>query len=187
MITNKIPSVPIKSVVVYSSITGFTRKYAEWIAEDLSCDIYSVKDITLEKLLEYDIIIYGGSLHASGITGIKIIKTNLSKLTNKKLVIFATGASPYKEKLLDEIREKNFTPEEGKQVKIFYLRGGFNYSKLNLTNKVLMFLFKWSILMKPREKRTPDEISMLASYDHPVDFTKQENTKEILDFIKNLV
>ena len=29
----------MKSVVVYSSITGFTKKYAEWIAEDLGCEI----------------------------------------------------------------------------------------------------------------------------------------------------
>jgi len=176
----------MKSVVVYSSITGFTRKYAEWIADDLSCNILRVEDATLERLLEYDTIVYGGSLHAAGIAGIRIIKTNLSKLTNKNLVIFATGASPYKEKVLDEIIEKNFTPEEEKQVKVFYLRGGFNYSKLNFTNKVLMFLFKWSLLMKPGNKRTPDEIGMLASYAHPVDFTKKENIEDILDHIRNI-
>ena len=49
-----------------------------------------------------------------------------------------------------------------------------------------MFLFKWSILMKPREKRTPDEIGMLASYDHPVDFTKIDNSKEIVDYVRNI-
>lgn len=174
----------MKSVVVYSSITGFTRKYADWIADDLNCDIVSVKDTELEKLLKYDTIIYGGSLHAAGITGIKIIKNNLRRLTGKNLIIFATGASPYKEKILDEIREKNFTPEEQKQVKVFYLRGGFNYSKLNFINKVLMFLFKWSILLKPEKKRTPDEIGMIASYSHPVDYTEKQNSKEIVDYIK---
>ena len=176
----------MKSVVVYSSLTGFTRKYAEWIAEDLSCDLFSVKDATIEKLIEYDTIIYGGSLHAAGITGIKIVKNNLRKLTGKNLVIFATGASPYKEKILDKIREKNFTPEEQKQVKVFYLRGGFNYSKLNFTNKVLMSLFKLFILIKPKNKRTSDEIGMLACYSNPVDYTKKENTQSILDFVRNI-
>ena len=177
----------MKSVVVYSSITGFTRKYAEWIADDLSCDISSVEDTTIEKLLEYDTIVYGGSLHAAGMAGIKIIKKNLPGLINKNLVIFASGASPYREELLDLIREKNFTAEEEKQVKLFYLRGGFNYSKLNFINKVLMTLFKLIILMKPKNKRTSDEIGMLACYSNPADFTKQENTKDILSFIKNLV
>ncbi len=180
------PSVPVKSVVVYSSITGFTRKYAEWIAEDLSCDIYSVKETTIETLLEYDTIIYGGSLHASGIAGIKIVKNNLHKLTGKNLVIFTTGASPYKEKILDEIREKNFSPEEQKQVKVFYFRGGFNYSKLNFTNKVLMSLFKLLILLKPRSKRTSDENGMLACYANPVDFTRKENCKEIVEYVKDI-
>ncbi len=174
----------MKSVVVYSSITGFTRKYAEWIADDLNCDILSVKDATIEKLLKYDTVIYGGSLHAAGITGIKIIKNNWRKLTGKNLVIFATGASPYKEKILDEIREKNFTPEEQKQVKVFYLRGGFDFSRLNFINKVLMSLFKWSILLKPEKKRTPDEIGMLACYANPVDYTNKEKCREIVDYVK---
>ncbi len=176
----------MKSVVVYSSITGFTRKYAEWIAEDLSCDIFSVKDTTIETLLEYDTVIYGGSLHAAGITGIKIVKNNLRRLTGKDLIIFATGASPFKEKVLDKIREKNFTPEERKQIKVFYFRGGFDYSRLNFTNKVLMSLFKLFILMKPESKRTSDEIGMLACFSKPVDFTKKESLEEILDYIRNI-
>ncbi|MCK5117772.1 MAG: hypothetical protein KAR44_14340 [Candidatus Aegiribacteria sp.] len=90
-------------------------------------------------------------------------------MINKNLVIFATGASPYK--------EKSFTSEEQKQVKDSYIRGGFNYSRLNFTNIVLMSFFKWSLL-KPKEKRTPDEIGMLASYDHPVDYTKKEIVKK---------
>ncbi len=176
----------MKSVVVYSSITGFTRKYAEWISEDLNCDILSVKNTTIEKLLEYDTVIYGGSLHAAGITGINIIKKNLPDLTGRKLVVFATGASPYKEEVLDEIRAKNFTPEEDKQVKVFYFRGGFDYSRLNFTNKVLMSLFKLFILMKPENKRTSDEIGMLACFSKPVDFTKRENIKEIVDYVRNI-
>ncbi|MEN8208744.1 MAG: flavodoxin domain-containing protein [Candidatus Fermentibacteria bacterium] len=186
MIANKMPSIPVKSVVVYSSITGFTRKYAEWIADDLNSDIFSVEDTAIEKLLEYDTIIYGGSLHASGITGVQIIKRNMVELSGRKLVVFATGASPYKKEVLDEIRNRNFTALEQEQVEVFYLRGGFDYSRLDFKNRILMSLFKWFILMKPEDKRTADEKSMLACFDIPVDFTDKKKCKEIINYIENI-
>ncbi len=175
----------MKSVIVFSSMSGFTKKYAEWIAADLNGDIFNVKDITIEKLLYYDTIIYGGSIHAAGITGIKLIMNNLNKLVNKNIVIFATGAAPYSDNFIDEIKKKNFGSEDKKHLKFFYLRGGFDFSKLDLFNKTLMLLFKWSILLKPKTKRTSDEIGMLAAYSHPVDFTKRKNIKIIVDYVNN--
>ena len=53
-------------------------------------------------------IIFGGSLHAVGINGIKLIKENLSLLADKKIIVFAVGASAPKEGIVDEIRKRNF-------------------------------------------------------------------------------
>ena len=69
----------MKTVVVYKSISGFTKKYAEWIAEELEADLFRKEKINIAILLKYDIIIYGGSLHAVGISGVSIIKNNLNK------------------------------------------------------------------------------------------------------------
>ena len=36
----------MKTVVIYKSRTGFTKKYAEWISEELSADIFDVSKVT---------------------------------------------------------------------------------------------------------------------------------------------
>lgn len=173
----------MKTIVVYKSKTGFTKKYAEWISEDLSADIFDVSKVTINILTTYDTIIYGGSLHAVGINGVKLITQNIDKLKDKKVVIFATGASPAREDVINEIRNKNFTTEQQEHIKFFYLRGGFNYNKLNIFDKVLMTLLKWKIKNKKEEKLTADEIGMLAIYDNPVDFTRKNNINEIITYV----
>jgi menaquinone-dependent protoporphyrinogen IX oxidase len=173
----------MKAVVVYKSKTGFTKKYAEWIAEDLLADIFEVSKVNIKMLAEYDTIIYGGSLYAVGINGVKLITQNINKLKDKKVVVFTTGASPSRENVINEVRDKNFTADQQKYIKFFYLRGGFNYSKLNLFDKFLMTLLKWKIKSKKEEELTNDEIGMLAVYNKPVNFTRKENIDEIIKYV----
>ena len=135
----------MKTVVIYKSKTGFTKKYAKLIAEDLSADIFEVSDVNIHNLTTYDNIIYGESLHAIGIIGVKLITQNIKKFKDKKVVAFATGASPSSNNVINEVIDKNFTSEQQKYIKFFYLRGGFNYSKLNFLDKILMSLLKFKI------------------------------------------
>jgi flavodoxin len=174
----------IKTVVVYKSISGFTKKYAEWIAEELEADLLRLKKIDMDTLLKYDMIIYGGCLHAVGISGVNMIKNNLNKLRDKNIIIFTTGASPSRESIVSKVRDSNFSVEEQKQIQFYYFRGGFDFKKLNFTNKILMTLLKWKLTLK-RDK-TSDEKGMLAAYSKPIDFTKKENVKELLEYVRSL-
>ncbi len=174
----------MKSAVVYKSKTGFTKKYAEWIAQALQADVFEASDkITGNMLAPYDNVIFGGSLHAVGINGVKHIMRNLDGLKGKKVVIFATGASPSREGALNEVKNKNFTAEQQKCIRFFYLRGGFDYSKLKPADRVLMTLLKWKLKMK--RELTPDERGMLAAYDTPVDFTNKKYIDEIVSYINS--
>lgn len=119
----------IKTVVIYKSKSGFTRKYAEWIAEELSTDIFEASKVSVDLLKAYDNIIYGAGLYAVGINGLKLITRNLDKLKDKKLAVFATGATPFREEALNEVRNKNFTLDEQKHIQFFYFRGGFDFNK----------------------------------------------------------
>lgn len=177
----------LKTVVTYKTFSGFTKKYAEWIAEELSCDIYESDNINIDMLSEYDLIIHGGSLHAVGISGVSIIKKNLEILKDKKLIIFTVGASPNKPGILEEIKENNFSKEEQKNIKFFYFRGGFNYSKLGLWNKFLMSLMKWKIKLTPKNKRTSDERGMLAGFEKPVDFTNKKYLIDLFEYINSII
>lgn len=175
----------MNTVVIYKSKTGYTRKYAEWVAEELSADIFDSSKVDIKMLNKYDTIIYGGSLYAVGINGVKLIKKNINKLKDKKLVVFATGASPLRDSVINEVVSNNFTIEEQKEIKFFYLRGGFNYKKLNLFDKFLMLLLKWKIKNKKKEELSDDEIGMLAIYDKSVDFTDKKNIEKIITYVNS--
>jgi hypothetical protein len=62
--------------------------------------------------------------------------------------VFASGASPYREEIIPEVLDKNFSPEQQKIIKFFYMRGGFDFSKLRFIDKILMTLLKWKIKRK---------------------------------------
>jgi flavodoxin len=86
----------MKTLVIYKSKTGFVRKYAEWIAEELRADLFPADRIHKSLYRSYDAVIYGGGLYAGGISGIGHIKNNLADLEGKKVIVFASGASPLK-------------------------------------------------------------------------------------------
>lgn len=170
-------------MVIYKSKTDFAKKYAEWITEELSADVFDVSKVTTNMLTAYDTVVYGGGLYVVGINGVKYITQNLDKLKDKKVIVFATGVSPSREEAISEVKNKNFTSEEQKHIQFFYLRGGFDYSKLKPFDKVLMTLLKWKI--KRKKELTPDERGMLASYDKPVDFTRKKNIDEIITYVNS--
>ena len=60
----------MKALIIYSSQTGFTEKYSNWIAKDLQADCISIKKAKNINLSEYDTIIYGGWCCAGSINGL---------------------------------------------------------------------------------------------------------------------
>ena len=55
-----------KTVVIYRSVYGYTKTYAEMIAEELACDLREYSEISPDDLLLYDTIIYGAAFTQSG-------------------------------------------------------------------------------------------------------------------------
>jgi menaquinone-dependent protoporphyrinogen IX oxidase len=173
----------LRTVVIYRSISGYTKKYAQWIAKECNADIYDAKEFNTQKLSDYSTIIFGGSLHAVGINGIACIKENLPKLTNKKIVIFTVGASPPKEGIIREIMDNNFSTNEQGNLKLFYLRGGFDFNKLDFPNKIIMALFRVRLTLK--KNKSSDEMGMLTAYSKPMDLVRKENIKQLVDYVKS--
>lgn len=171
------------TAVVYQSKSGFTEKYARWIAEETGADLRKASETKLENLLRYDTVIYGGGLYAGGINGVKLITGHLGELAGKQLIVFGVGASPCRPNTVEEVRNANFTGEAREKIQFFLLRGGFDLSKCNLKDKMLMNLFKVKLQKAPETDE--DAKGMLACYDHPADFTDKKSIQPILDYIKN--
>jgi len=100
------------------------------------------------------------------------------------VIVFAVGASPYREEIVNEVRDKNFSKEEQKYIHFYYLRGGFNYTRLPIFDKILMKLLY--LKLKRKKVLTPDEKGMLNAYKKPADFTRKDNIKEIISYVRSL-
>lgn len=170
------------TIVLYRSGTGFTEKYARWIAEGLGCGCWDARDWKKVELQRCSVVVYGGSLHASGIYGLRGFKKRLArlKLRPERLVVFAVGATPREDGLEEKLYEANFIGDEPYEVKLFYMRGGFNYERLSPLNKMLMTLMRKKLEAIPESERTADERGMLAAYSRPLDFTSVKQTEGLI-------
>lgn len=179
-----------KTVVVYQSKYGSTKKYAEWISEELSCDLFERKNITPNQLEYYETIIYGGGLYAGGVSGIKLITKSFEQLKNKDIIIFTCGlADPKDEINVKGIREglnKVLQEEMKDTIKIFHLRGAIDYSKLGIVHKYMMSMLYKMTLKKNYESLREEEKEMIDTYGKVVNFMDKEAINPIVLYAKNL-
>ncbi len=179
-----------KIAVIYQSKYGATRKYAEWIAGELSCDLFEGKDIKASDLEPYDTIILGGGLYAGGVNGIKILTKNFSKFSNKNLVIFTCGlADPSDTINTDHIKKslyKELTEEMKDKIKVFHLRGAMDYSKLSPLHRSMMALVCKMTAKKDQNSLTNEDKEMLVSYGKKVDFVNKETILPLINYIRSL-
>lgn len=169
----------MKTIVVYKSKYGYTKKYAQWLAESLGCDIK--ENASLADVAGYDTIIYGGGIYAGRINGVKLITKNLGKLAGKKLALFAVGANVGRPDEIKEFWEKALDKTVREQVPYFYLRGGFDYGRLGSVDRFMMDMMKKMLLKK--DTLTEDEKGLLAVYETPADFTDRGNLEKIFEFV----
>lgn len=174
---------PMKGIVVYRSKTGFVKKYAEWIARELSIEALSGEKIETGDLVGYDTIIFGGGLYAGGINGIKLIKKAIESYPDKRIIIYISGASPGHKSEIDEVWKNNFSKEEMANLGLFYLRGGFDFNRLGIKDKMLMTLLKKKL--ESKKELTEDEEGMLAAYGKPVDFTDKSSIEPLIEYARD--
>lgn len=125
----------MKLVVTYTSKTGFTRRYAQWIAEELGHEAVPQKQ--LKNASEYDLLIHGGWIMGGMLTGFADIR----KQNPKSAIVFGVGQTE-DEGYVETIREANQLGE----IPCFYFPGGYDPSKLNF---FLKFIVKTVTKKKP--------------------------------------
>ena len=171
----------MRSIVIFSSKTGNTERYAKWIAEDLGTKAVPANKVKVKDLKEYDTIIYGAGIYAERINGIKFVRKNIKKLGGKRIIVFANGLSFDDKESIDKMKEKNFTTDELKQIEFFYMRGAFYMEKLPLKEKMMMTVVKKA--MKDKEDLEEDEKMLLDALNNPFDHVNKANIKKIIDEI----
>ena len=172
-----------KILIIYKSKYGSTKKYAKWIANRVKADLVERSNVRPKDFNKYDTIVFGGFLHAVGISGVKIITDNFEKIINKKIIVFAVGCSPRKENALKHVLSNNFNDNMKEKIDFFYLRGAFNYKKLGFIDKMMMNALRIKINIRKKEELDEDSKGLLECFDKPVDWTDERDIDPIIECI----
>lgn len=156
----------MKTIVIYNSKTGFTKRYAEWIAEAAGADCFPLSEIKKRDLTEYDAIVFGSWACAGSIKDIGWFTENMDLWKGKKLIVFCVGASPVTPDVEKSLAQ-NFNEPKLKQVNVFYCPGGLNYEKMSVSSRLMMRMFVKMIKAKKDKSATEEEMArvMSSSYD----------------------
>ncbi len=173
-----------KTIVVYRSEYGYTKRYAEMIAEELHCEIQEGSNITIDDLKKYDTIIWGGGLYAGGLNGIELLRDSFESLQGKNIVVWATGFSPGRSSEMQKVWRHNFTDSMLAQIHTFYLRGGFDYQRLSVGHKIMMNGLKLKIKMTKNPGE--DERRLLKAYRIPEDHCDKNNLSGLVEYVRSL-
>ncbi|MDY4508090.1 MAG: flavodoxin domain-containing protein [Candidatus Faecousia sp.] len=180
----------MRILVTYASKYGTTKRYAQWIAEDLACDLRDSREVNAELLKSYDILIHGGGLYAGGLSGIQTIVKNYDAISNKRIILFSCGlADPEDPENVAHIEaglEKVLTPEMREKIRQFHLRGGIDYSRLGLTHKAMMAMLRTVMLKKGYDNLRSEDQMMLDTYGGTVDFSNRESLAPLLSYVRSL-
>ena len=157
----------MKTIVIYNSQTGFTKRYARWIAEAAGADCLELSAAKRRSLESYDAIVFGGWACAGSIKKLGWFKENIEKWADKKLIAFCVGASPIDNPEVEQSLKQNFKESELTKVNIFYCPGGLNYEKMPASSRLMMKMF--IKMLKAKKDKTEAEQEMIkmisASYD----------------------
>lgn len=172
----------MNAIVIYNSQTGFTKKYADWVAEQVNAECVEFSKAVKKDLQGYDAIIFGGWAVAGSISKLKWFKNNLHKWAGKKLVVFCVGASPAENPEIGEVLPKNFTADELKQVKLVYCPGGLNYEKMSVSSRLMMKTFVKMLKMK--KNKTETDIAQIEIMSSSYDISDMKYAEPIINYLK---
>ena len=110
----------MNTVIIYRSFFGTTKRYAEWLHEEIESDIYKHNQIDKQSLLKYDLVILCAGTYAGWISLGGYLKKHWNVLKCRKVILLVIGAAPVNNP--QSIRSYEKIPEQ--------IREGIRYFKL---------------------------------------------------------
>ena len=172
-----------KTIVIYKSKYGTTKKYAEWLAEELECPAVSIDDFKRSELKNYDKVIYGGAVQAGGIKeldkfmkwirsdlkllelyrGGKITEEDLKRagVVRRRYGIFAVGINLENEEARRQLLDINFPKSYMKGLPCFYLPGEYHPENIRGADKLIIGMAKKMISKKKASDATEEDRLLL--------------------------
>lgn len=171
----------MKGIILYQSKYGAAKKYADWLSEETGFSCIETKKANAAKISEYDVIILGGGIYASGIAGLPFLKKNIDILKGKKVAVFCCGASPYEENAFKEIVKHNKLDN----IPCFYCRGSWDMEKMSFADRTMCNMLKKAVAKKDPADYEVWEKALMSVGDESADWTDRKYLQPLIEFINN--
>lgn len=170
----------MKGIILYRSKYGATKRYAQWLSEETGFEIRENSKVCISDVKEYDVLILGGGIYASGVAGLEFLKKNIDQLGDKKIIVFCDGASPFEEKAFEEIRNHNM---KGKlrDIPFYYCRGAWDMEAMNLVDRNLCKMLRKAVAKKDPADYEVWEAALMAAGESKCDWTDKEYLRPIIE------
>ena len=176
----------MSEIIIYGSKYGSTKRYATELSGKTGIKCFGFDEV--KDLSNYETIIYFGGLYAGGVLGLKHTIPLLVKNNKQTIIIVTVGLAD----TLDSTNIANINASLARQIpkeiyeraKMFYLRGGIDYSKLNFGHKTMMKLLYMKAKNLPQEEKTPEINVMVDTYNQKVDFVDFDGLNAITEYLE---
>lgn len=175
----------MKTLIVYTSQTGFTKKYTDWLSERTGAETLDIKEAQKkdDAFFEgYDAIVYAGWIMAGKIVKLNWFLEKAQGWRGKRLAFFGVGGSPADSPDIAVTLKNSLTDEQREYISAFYCQGGFNYEKMNLPSRVMMKMFVGSL--KKRKDATPEQREMAEQISKSYDISDKKYIEPIAAYLE---
>lgn len=170
-----------KILILYKSKTGFTRRYAEMISEEINCTLMDFNEATAHALSDYDTVVFGTRLFAGTIDGLNKAKEMFDTGKAKRFVLFVTGATPNDmTDIIDKIWEKNLS--ESEEIPHFYMQSGLNYGNMSLGDKTMIKIA--AAVLKRKKPKDAFEAGFAEATAGSYDISSREYIMPLVEYLK---
>ena len=172
----------MRTIVLYQSNCGSTKKYAEEIASSIHADCVELKKAKWKKVREYDTIVFGGWVSLNVINGLNEFLSRYEEIKEKNILIFSCGMSMVTQQTRADMISSNIL--DLYHVRYYQLRGSFDYQKLGPIQKLLMNNSLRLVANDPNA--SAEQQALLAIKDTPIHYYDTEGVNKIISVLHRL-
>ena len=135
--------VSMSTAIVYCSQTGFTERYARWLAEELGTRAVPFAERTSSSVANAKTLVFLGWFHAGGLKGARWLREVMDGRPERRYVVMGVGAYPmpseeWPKSETDAAFEHAFPSDRYPDLARFYCQGGFDFDRLCTLDKLAM-------------------------------------------------
>ncbi len=172
----------MRTLVLYESKVGSTKKYAEDIAAKADADVMPLKKFKWKNLKNYKVVVFGGWVKGGVINGLNDFLVHYDDMMELKqeIIVFSCGMGIPTPESRKELINNNIL--DLYHVRFYCLRGNFDMNKLGPINRMLI---KYAVQQSVQgHEAEPEKMALLDVLQHPIVAYDGEKVDKIVSVIR---